>query len=165
VAQISSIGSMGRYPFLNDSYAVLDRYSSTIDNLIQTSLSQNTANVYQQGLQCFQKFRQNSSCQEIWPLSVDHVINFTAYLVESGYAFASAKCYLSGLSFFINLHGWKNPAESFIVKKLMAGYKRSYVSLEIRKSITLNLLLRILDALSHLCYSNFEVAFFDLHSL
>ncbi|XP_062597917.1 uncharacterized protein LOC134259341 [Saccostrea cucullata] len=76
-------------------------------------------------------------------------------------AFSTVKCYLSGISFVINLHGWQNPVDSFIIKKLLAGYKRCNPSQDIRKPITLPLLNSIVSVLPHLCFSDFEAALFQ----
>ena len=152
---------MGRSPSLLGTYSVLETFAGTVDSLLQASVSQNTASVYHQGLQSFFNFRQQSSFQQVWPPPVDHIINFVAHLSETGLAFSTAKCYLSGLSFAINLHGWQNPVDSFIIKKLMAGYKKSNVVQDMRKPITLPLLEKIVNVLPHLCFSNFESALFQ----
>ncbi|XP_062620031.1 uncharacterized protein LOC134281609 [Saccostrea cucullata] len=161
VDQVSSIGSLGRPLSLHGTYSVLESYSGTVASLLQASVSQNTANVYRQGLQSFFNFRQQLSFQQIWPPPVDHMINFIAYLSESNMAFSTVKCYLSGISFVINLHGWQNPVDSFIIKKLLAGYKRCNPSQDIRKPITLPLLNSIVSVLPHLCFSDFEAALFQ----
>lgn len=54
---------------------------------------------------------------------------------------------LLSVSFFINIHGWTNPVESFLIKKLLSGYKRSTLTSDIRRPITLQMLLSIIDTL------------------
>lgn len=129
--------------------------------LLQASLFMNTASVYCQGLQSFFNFRHQFSFQQFWPPPVEHIINYNAYLSESGIAFSSAKCYLAGLSYVVNINGWQNPMDSFIVKKLLAGYKKSMVSRDLRKPISLPMLSNIVSVLPHLCSSQFQVALFQ----
>lgn len=103
MVQVSSNGSLGRFEPFYGTYSVWS-YTGTVHGRLQVSVSQNTASVYRQTLQCI-NVRQQSSFQQIWPPPVDH-IDFIAYLSETGLFFSSAGWYPSGVSFVINLHSW-----------------------------------------------------------
>jgi integrase len=80
---------------------------------------------------------------------------------ESGLAYSTAKCYLSGLSYVINLHGWENPIETFLVKKLMSGFQRTRDLVDNRQPITLPLLKQIVRIIPSLAYSSYESLLFQ----
>lgn len=103
----------------------MGNHSATIDQLLEASISENSSKVYKQGIQAFINFRMHASLDDLWPPPLVHVVNFIAFMKESGLAHSTAKCYMSGLSYVINLHGWENPTECFLVRKLMVGFKRT----------------------------------------
>lgn len=146
---------------MSSSYTIFANYSSIVEDLVEASISENTNKVYKQGIQAFFKYRVDKSLQQLWPPPIDHVINFIAYMYERNCAFSTVKCYLSGLSFFINVHGWTNPVESFLIKKLLSGYKRSTLTSDIRRPITLQMLLSIIDTLPQVTYSTYEAMLFQ----
>lgn len=146
---------------MSSSYTIFANYSSIVEELVEASISENTNKVYKQGIQAFFKYRVDKSLQQLWLPPIDHVINFIAYMYERNCAFSTVKCYLSGLSFFINIHGWTNPVESFLIKKLLSGYKRSTLTSDIRRPITLQMLLSIIDTLPQVTYSTYEAMLFQ----
>lgn len=79
---------------------------------------------------------------------------------ESGLAFSTAKCYLSGISFVINLHGWKNPVDSFIIKKLLL-VTRDQMCLRILENQLHYICWITMSAFCHICFSDFEATLFQ----
>lgn len=146
---------------MSNSCSILGDYSSTIDQLLEASISENSSKVYKQGIQAFFNFRVQASFEHLWPPPIDHIVMFIAYMKESGFAFSTAKSYMAGLSFVVNLHGWQNAPESFLVKKLLAGFKRSCRTQDIRQPITLSLLTQITSIIPHLTISSYEAHLFQ----
>lgn len=100
-----------------------------------------------------------------------NILSFTAYGFDDGCSFSTAKWYMTGISYVINLNGWKNPIESSLVKKLMTGYEKSSISCDMRRPISLPLLHKLIGAIHlaiyiwigiHLFQSSFTLAFFAL---
>ena len=161
MVQVQAASPFGRSISLFGTSAILGNYGETINKLLHDSISENTGKVYKQGMQSFYNFRVNCEFQQTWPPPLDHILNFIAYLSEQGCSFSTVKCYMSGISFLINLNGWNNPLETFLVKKLMAGYKKSSLSCDMRRPITLALLHRLLGAVPHLAFSTYEAVLFQ----
>ncbi|XP_062608427.1 uncharacterized protein LOC134270246 isoform X2 [Saccostrea cucullata] len=160
VVAVSSTSTWGSTVSLSSSYTILGDYQSTVNSLLDASLSVNTSKVYKQGLQAFYRFRSETSFEQVWPPPIDHIINFIAYMSENGCSFSTVKSYLAGISFSINVHGWFNPIDSFLVRKLLAGYKKSKVVADTRRPITLQLLQSILLILPNVTYSSYEAELF-----
>lgn len=55
--------------------------------------------------------------------------------MNSIFLLLDSKCYIAGLSYVVNISGLQNPTDLFIVNKLLAGYKKSMVSRNLRKPI------------------------------
>lgn len=68
---------------------------------------------------------------------------------------------MTGISYVINLNGWKNPIESSLVKKLMTGYEKSSISCDMRRPISLPLLHKLIGAIPHLALSTYESVLFQ----
>ena len=119
-------------------------------------MSTNTQDTYKRGLEAFEQFRLQYGLPLCWPPVVDHIINFVAFLSSKKLSHSTAKCYLAGISNMLNLHNLPNPVQSFIVQKMMVGYKREKPSSDIRSPITLPLLVKILGVLPHVTFSTYE---------
>lgn len=70
---------------------------------------------------------------------------------------------MAGVSFVVNLHGWQNDTESFLVKQLLAGFIRSCRTQDTRQPITLSLLKQITSSIPHFTISSYEAHFFGQH--
>lgn len=56
-----------------------------------------------------------------------NIFSFIVYGFDDGCLFLIVKWYMIGISYVINLNGWKNLIEFFLVKKLMIGYEKFFI--------------------------------------
>ena len=109
----------------------------------------------------FSKYQNQFGLSGAWPPTLEHLINFIAYMYTNSYSVSTARSYLAGLSFYIKLQNHTDITENFIIKKMLEGYKRCRPSKDIRSPITLDMLSNILRALKSLCYSEYECWLFS----
>lgn len=128
--------------------------------LLAASVAPNTLSVYKNALTSFEDFRNHHTLGTIWPIPVQHVTLFIAYLFELGYAPATVASYLSGISFYHKIQSYQDPTVAFVVRKLLEGFKRSRQRYDVRAPITENILNRICNVLCDICYSEYEFCLF-----
>jgi hypothetical protein len=68
--------------------------------LIESSLSLNTWNVYDNAIKVFEDFRLDYNLEHKWPVPVSDLINFIVYLSSESYSPNTAKSYLAGIHVF-----------------------------------------------------------------
>lgn len=97
----------------------------------------------------------------MWPLPLDHVTQFIAYLSCIDFSPTSVKCYIAGLNFYSKLQNYGDIANNFVVRKMLEGMKRvKSRGMDTRLPITLDLLRKILVILPKICSSNYESILF-----
>nr|XP_034328370.1 uncharacterized protein LOC117689929 [Crassostrea gigas] len=74
VVKIPTVGSYSRQFSMSNSCSILGDYSSTIDQLLEASISENSSKVYKQGIQAFFNFRVQASFEHLWPPPIDHIL-------------------------------------------------------------------------------------------
>ena len=79
---------------------------------------------------------------------------------SQGYAPATVKVYLSGISYWLKAMGMQDLTESFIIQKMLKGMDNLYSAVDTRKPITIELLARIMNALTFVCSSVYESLLF-----
>ena len=90
------------------------------------------------------------------PVSPETICLFVAYLHNSERAPKTISTYISAIGYIHKILSLPDPANSFLVSKLIAGAYRSRPSFDIRLPITLNILDMLIDALPHTTPSVFE---------
>lgn len=130
-------------------------------NLIENSVSQNTWNVYSNGVQLFEIFRKNHNFISKWPAPLSDVINFIVYLAKNDYSPNTAKSYVASIGFQNKIKGHLDTCDSFIVSKLLSGMSKKYKREDIRKPITVKMLNDIFRILPLICYSKYESDLFS----
>ena len=93
--------------------------------LIDNSISINTRRMYQMSLDTFTNFRESMALCDMWPIPLDHITNFIAYLSLNGFSPSTVKSYTSGLNFFHKLRNYGDITEAFVVHKMLTGMMRS----------------------------------------
>jgi hypothetical protein len=78
----------------------------------------------------------------------------------TGWAPSSINCHISALAFAHKVNSWVNPTDNFMVKKLKEGCRRANPRSDGRLSITPNILTSIIQKLTSVCKSQFEVYLF-----
>lgn len=128
--------------------------------LLAASVSENTKVVYRNALKCFYDFRRRYALASLWPVPVLHVATFVSYCFRQGYSPATVTTYLSSLTFVHKIRNVADPADSFIIKKILEGFRRLRSRRDIRAPITQDILLKICQVLPLICYNNYEFALF-----
>lgn len=78
-----------------------------------------------------------------------------------GYKDATAKSYVSGISFYLKINGWVDTTETFIVKKkCWKVFTKKHESQDLRAPVTLDMLKSFPHALKNVAISNYEALLF-----
>ena len=110
----------------------------------------------------FREFRVKFGLPDIWPASLYDVLCFIAYLFKDGLSHSSINCYLSGLSFFHKMNNFMDNTQTFVVRKMLEGIKRSSGhQCDNRLPITKEMLKRIILSLPCVCKSSYESKLFS----
>lgn len=120
------------------------------------SLSENTLKAYQLSVESFEKFRQAHRLEAVWPPPLSDLVNFLAYLSIQDYSYSSASLYMAGINFYCKVNCMQNPTSSFLINKMLKGFKRSKPARDNRVPITLDVLKKFPRALQHICFSVYE---------
>ena len=78
----------------------------------------------------------------------------------SDLAFFVSFCYMSAISFVHKLRNMDDPIESFVIRKILEGFKRLQSTKDLRAPITEDILIRIVQSLPFICYNRYELALF-----
>ncbi|VDI02733.1 Hypothetical predicted protein [Mytilus galloprovincialis] len=154
--EIQKSGSDSRYTSSYNSGGILDHFRPEIAKLLDASNSQNTWKTYNNGLTSFVSFRLEEGLGNTWPPSISHLVNYVAYLSKLGYAPATVKVYLSGLSYYLRINELTDLTSSFIIQKMLKGMDKLYGVVDSRKPITLEILARLINSLQFVCSSVYE---------
>lgn len=87
--------------------------------------------------------------------------NFIAYLSLKGFSQSTASNYVAGIVYEHKIEGHPNPADNFVIRKMLEGYKRLKYKKDIREPITTPMLQAIVCNLPGVCKSQYEVALFS----
>ncbi|VDI62701.1 Hypothetical predicted protein [Mytilus galloprovincialis] len=158
--EIQKSGSDSRYTSSYNSGGILDHFRPEIAKLLDASNSQNTWKTYNNGLTSFVSFRLEEGLGNTWPPSISHLVNYVAYLSKLGYAPATVKVYLSGLSYYLRINELTDLTSSFIIQKMLKGMDKLYGVVDSRKPITLEILARLINSLQFVCSSVYECTLF-----
>ncbi|XP_061196930.1 uncharacterized protein LOC133205188 isoform X2 [Saccostrea echinata] len=161
VAKVQEAGPPHRLLSLPSSSGILEPFEQEVEQLLRASVSHNTQEIYQKGLDSFSQFRKLFNLKELWPPPIDQLINYIAYLSSKGTTYTTAKTYLAGLSFTIKLGNFPDPCQFFIVKKMLHGFKQLKHRKDSRSPITFPLLVKIIDSLQHVCRNYYEKLLFS----
>ena len=128
--------------------------------LLDTSMSENTKTVYQNALKCFYNFQQNYSMPNIWPVPTAHIASFVSFCFNPNYSLATVTTYMSSISFIQKLKNMDDLICSFIIKKMLEGFRCLRSIRDVRLPITKELLVKICSVLQSVCYSAYESILF-----
>ena len=91
------------------------------------------------------------------PIKHHHLVLYVAHLADKAYSPATIATNLSALSFLHKLYCLPDPTTSFVVSKMLKGYKKLAPPPAIRLPITLPILQQLTAALPHLLHSHYEI--------
>ncbi|XP_048757048.2 uncharacterized protein LOC130046337 isoform X2 [Ostrea edulis] len=152
----------GREISVTDTSSNMASLEYRIEALLAAAVSKNTAATYSRALDSFTEFRSKYNLPSFWPPSVDQIVYYLAYLSTKNISFSTAKCYLSGLSYHLQIQGKEDTTKVFIVKKMLEGMHRLNPLKHIRAPISLPLLNRVTLALPSVCKNYYEATLFTV---
>lgn len=132
-----------------------------VDKLFQASLSKNTKLAYDTGLTAFQKFRLEHKFQNVWPPSLEHIVQFIAYLSLKEFSSATARLYVSAIGFECKSRDLDDVTRNFLVVKMLEGMKRLSVKKDTRLPITHSILCKTVQVLPSVCTNLYESHLFQ----
>ena len=62
---------------------------------------------------------------DVWPVPLEDLCKFTAYLFQTNLSHFSIKYYLSGIIYFSRVNDFEDPTQKFVIKKMLEVIKRS----------------------------------------
>lgn len=131
-----------------------------VNRLIEQSSAPNTQKVYQQAWSSFCSFRYEFDLEQSFPVPLDHIIQYIAYLSLHGFAYSTSSTRIAAISYYHKVHNFQDITKNFIVKKLLEGIRRNATHKDIRAPITLTILRKLPRALKCICFSNYEAKLF-----
>ena len=81
------------------------------------------------------------------PASKYTVALYATHLHNAGLKSTSVRSHLSAIAFFHKIHGLSNPSKSFLIEKLLAGYRKQDKPIPVRRPISIQLLQSLIGAL------------------
>lgn len=109
----------------------------------------------------FGKFTRELQRPSLWPLPIREIVLFMAYMSKRGYAYRTVRTYITAIGYFHKIENVPDPTINVVVHKMLLGYRRDVgVNRDLRQPITLDILERILPALTHVCHSIYEAVLF-----
>ena len=74
---------------------------------------------YRRGILSLNEIRQTYTMTDVWPVPLEDVCKFTAYLFQTNLSHFSIKYYLSGISYFSRVNDFEDPTQKFVIKKML----------------------------------------------
>ena len=93
-------------------------------------------------------------------MPVSDLAFFVSFCYQKGYSPASVTTYMSAISFVHKLRNIDDPIESFVIRKILEGFRRLQSKKDLRAPITEDILIRIVQSLPFICYNRYELALF-----
>ena len=116
--------------------------------------------MYRNALKKLLNFRSQYSLANIWPVPVSDLAFFVSFCYQQGYSPSTVNTYMSAVSFVHKVRNLDDPIESFVLKKLLEGFKRLQSRKDLRAPITEDILVKIVESLPFICYNQYELALF-----
>ena len=85
---------------------------------------------------------------------------FITYCADKKFSSKTVMTYMYGLSYFQKQNGIPSLFDPFLIKNMLAGYKRLYSKKDLRAPITREILGKICNALPDICKSVYECKLF-----
>lgn len=130
--------------------------------LVKRGISKNTRNSYDTALQKLGTFRLKYCLQDIWPIPVQDLLNFIAYLSSENLSPSTVTSYLSGISYFHKINGFNDTTKHFIISKALEGFKRNRgPQIDQRDAISIPILTKLITHAPKYCTSIYEATLFS----
>lgn len=161
MGKIQVPGSAGRQDSSPFTSGIVVPLRPHVECLLEAAISKNTASTYQKGINSFETFCTKHNFIFCWPPPLDHIINYIAYLHANKVSYSTTRCYLSGISYKLQLEGQIDNTKTFIVKKMLEGFHRLNPAKDVRSPISLSCLNKLVSILPTVCTSLYEAVMFS----
>ena len=131
----------------------MESLNSEVQHLLQASLAPGSWNVYDNCISKFSQFRFQHDLLESWPVPIQHILLFIAFLSLHGFAPSTISTHISAIAFIHKLNGWSDLNNSFIISKVKEGCRRINNREDSRLPITFSMLTQLIQKLRPLCNS------------
>ena len=130
--------------------------------MVENSVAYGTLQTYNRGVLTLARFRTNFGLTHIWPIPLNQICNFIAYLYQENLSHSTVKCYLAGISFYSRIYDFEDATQKFVVKKMMEGFRRQKApGSDLRFPICKELLKKLVLVLPQVCKSKYEARLFQ----
>ncbi|CAC5419424.1 unnamed protein product [Mytilus coruscus] len=120
----------------------------------------NTWKSYSRARSVLASFQLLYTLVKVWPVPVEQLVQFIAYLSLKNLSPATVRLYVGGISFSHKARNLEDTTKNFVVSKMLEGLHRNRPQRDNRAPITLSSLRRITDALHNICTSTYESLLF-----
>lgn len=128
--------------------------------LFSSALADSTWKSYERARSILRSFQTLYGFETSWPVPVNQLVQFIAYLSLKKFAPATIRSYVSGISFSQKALNLNDTTKNFVIAKMLEGVTRDNPRKDTRAPITLPLLNRIVNVLPHVCSSTYEYILF-----
>ena len=124
-------------------------------------MAPNTFRSYSRALELFNQFRNIAQYEYTWPIPVEHIVSYIAYMYQQKLPHSTISCYIAGLGFYSKINNMEDNTQKFVIRKMLEGVKRTTKSQsDTRLPITKVLLGKILNIIPVVTKNNFELQLF-----
>ncbi|XP_052696948.1 uncharacterized protein LOC128175395 isoform X2 [Crassostrea angulata] len=148
VVPLQEVGTRGTHQTRPNSIRISQHdLQIQMNKLLDASISSNTTTSYETGLRSFFNFRREFGYEILWPPPLRDVVQFVSYLSLKKCSYATARSYLSSISFQCKVQNLVDETKNFLVLKVLEGMRRIGRSADARLPITLELLKQLVETL------------------
>lgn len=146
---------------VSNSTPPMEHLNKEVNSLLDCSLSTNTWKTYKTAENCFNNFRALYGFPNSWPVPVDELAQFIAFLSFNKTSISTVKTYLSSISYAHKIRNLADPTKLFIINKMLEGLRRKNPhKSDVRAPISLELLIKLIESLRWICNSDYETRMF-----
>lgn len=138
-----------------------DHLQITVNHLLSNSMALNTFCSYSRTLGLFNQFRNIAQYEYTWPIPVEHIVSYIAYMYQQKLSHSTISCYIAGLGFYSKINNMEDNTQKIVIRKMIEGVKRTTKSQSYtRLPITKVLLGKLLNIFPVVTKNNFELQLF-----
>lgn len=133
------------------------------DRAMWASLALSSRASYSSKIMEFYKFRESMQLGEVWPIPVEHIMQFLLYLKDKCMAVKSMSVFLAALSFQSKCLGYPDGTADFRVQRMVEGFRRELPAiLDIQWPVTFLILSGLVSECESICSLHFEFSLFNV---
>ena len=143
------------------SFRHLGRLKVEADRLLALSIAPNSHKAYNSAWKAYEKMRNEINKSADLPVARADLLEFIAYLSLTDRCASTIGSYVSGLGFLHKSNDMDDPADCFVVRKMLEGCRRDKPRKpDIRRPLTLTLLKCAVEGTQMICTSVYESCLF-----